>query len=401
MDTQKGHPSVKKTYEFRGRVATLEKSDSRLKLQLFADFQQSDWMSFKKEDFAEESVFSQLKIGDLIGKRQGEKVLMLLASKSLPPNFNTKFQKQDALAWQNFQLKVRQFFIEKNFVELATPNLVPSPGLETFLEAFDTKIEIGNFSKKAYLPTSPEFHLKKALCIGFEKVFEIAKVFRNAEQGEHHQLEFWMLEWYRAFDNLNSIKEDTKCFIQSFFQETIHFESLSFKDLFKSHFSFELYPDTSKEELQSLCLRHEISYEASDSFDDLFFRLFLERIEPSLKEKDWYFLEGFPPSQAALAKLTEEGWADRFELYFKDVELANAFHELNDSSEQRKRFQEALQEKERNHRKPVEIDEEFLQFLDYGMPPSGGIALGLDRLFMVLQKKTSLEETRLFPFQLK
>lgn len=400
MDTQKGHPPVKNNYEFRGRITALEKSGSRLSFRVFADFEQSDWLNFTEDDFSDKKSFTDLKIGDLIARVEGQKIERLLVSKCKAPVYNKKFQKSEALAWQKFQQKIRSYFIEREFIELATPSLVSSPGLETFLDPFETEIEIGSYSKKVYLPTSPEFHLKKALCIGFEKIFEMAKVFRNSEQGEHHQLEFWMLEWYRAYDNLHSIKEDTKALIQSFFEEQINFEELNFKDLFMDYLSFELRPETTKIDLQQLCQVQKITYEESDSFDDLFFRIFLEKIEPVLQKKEWYFLEGFPPSQAALAKLTMDGWADRFELYFKDVELANAFHELNDSEEQRKRFTEALLDKERNLKKAVAVDEEFLEFLEYGMPPSGGIALGLDRLFMILQKKTSLEETRLFPFKM-
>ena len=157
MDTQKGHPSVKNNYEFRGRITALEKSGSRLSFRVFADFEQSDWLNFTEDDFSDKKSFTDLKIGDLIARVEGQKIERLLVSKCKAPVYNKKFQKSEALAWQKFQQKIRSYFIEREFIELATPSLVSSPGLETFLDPFETEIEIGSYSKKVYLPTSPEF----------------------------------------------------------------------------------------------------------------------------------------------------------------------------------------------------------------------------------------------------
>jgi lysyl-tRNA synthetase class 2 len=292
---------------------------------------------------------------------------------------------------------VRKFFVTRDFVAIDTPSLVESPGMEVYLEAFTTERVQGSKREKVFLPTSPEFHLKKALCAGFEKIFEIAKVYRNNEDSPIHQNEFWMLEWYRAFDNLESIKQDTKDLISFVLGEEVEFVEKSFADLFSDYLSFTLKPDSTLEDLEQLAKTLGIDVHPTDDFDDLFFRIYVDHIEAKLVDIPWMILHSFPPSQAALARKTKDGWADRFEIYASGVEIANAFHELNNSSEQRQRFEDSQREKQSKRREVYPIDEDFLNALSYGMPPSGGIALGLDRLFMQLKGIKKIGETRLFP----
>jgi lysyl-tRNA synthetase class 2 len=171
---------------------------------------------------------------------------------------------------------------------------------------------------------------------------------------------------------------------------------LSVADLFERHLQFRLTPQTSKEELIEVAGRHRIDVSRAVDFDEVFFFLFLEKIEPELKNYDCLFLHSYPPSQAALARLTSEGWGDRFEFYIRGLEIANAFNELNDPKVQRVRSQEDLDKKAHHGRMPIGLDEEFFQYLEGGMPPSCGIALGLERLFMALHGYKSIEEFRLF-----
>lgn len=387
------HPSDQSLNELQGRLVGIKSCEGGLQLQIRRNF-----VDFYRVIETATYQSSNCSLGDLIDYRGPRQLKPLVKSSASRPQLAKDFTLADALAWQDLVARLRDFFRQQDFVELATPSLVTCPGMEIHLEPFATEIRRGQRHRQCYLPTSPELHLKKALCLGYDRVFEIAKVFRNNEQGKNHQLEFWMLEWYRAYSDLAAIQQDTQALVQSFFGQETKIAELHFTDLFREYCDFSYRSDCSAAQLQELCQRWSIEFSLTDSFDDLFFRIFLEKIEPQLATQGWYFLKGFPPSQAALAKLDSQGFADRFELYYGDLELANAFHELNDVGEQERRFLQAQQQRREQGLDVVPVDEDFLAHLAYGMPPSGGIALGVDRLFMLWQKKTSLEQTRLFPY---
>jgi lysyl-tRNA synthetase class 2 len=333
-----------------------------------------------------------------------QKVKLLAPTKGEP--LKTKFSVDGSRQWQLFLKLIRQVFERLDFVEVRTPTLVPSPGMEAHLESFSTEYRCRNQKKTFYLPTSPEFHLKKMLSMGWHRVFEFKECFRNEESGPLHQPEFLMLEWYRAFADLDSIIRDFKGILNYFklhwpngerlFQKV---EETTVSELFKKYCEFELTTKTSKEELILLADRLEIHL-AEDAktadWDDVFFQIFLQKIEPHLGMADPIIIRNYPPSQAALARHREDGWVDRFELYWRGLEVANAFHELNDPVEQRRRFEEEKNTKASLGKELVPADEEFLQGLDWGMPPSGGIAVGLDRLFMAITKTSEIAQTRAF-----
>ncbi len=300
--------------------------------------------------------------------------------------------------WMEFIHLIKIYFSEHlGFNEVDSPTLVPCPGMETHLNGFSTEVVMGQKRIKCYLPTSPEFHLKKMLASGWEKIFEIKKCFRNGERGPHHSLEFYMLEWYRAYACIESIMSDVEnllfflaknlslkeSLLKVNFSPFFQVERVSIKDLFMELFQFNLTPQTSVEELLDLASRLSLDLRGDRDWNDVFFRIFLEKVEPFLKEKqNPVLIFNFPPTQSALARIGEDGWAKRFELYWKGLELANAFDELNDPREQRKRFEQSLIEKEELGFDLVPMDESFLKALEYGLPPSGGIALGIERLFM-------------------
>jgi lysyl-tRNA synthetase class 2 len=305
--------------------------------------------------------------------------------------------------WQEYIYWVREFFQEKKFIEIQTPGLVKCPGTEPSLDVFSTEFVMGSRREKLYLPTSPELHLKKALALGAENIFEIKKCYRNGEVTLHHQPEFTMIEWYRAFDNLQSIKRDVAELVTYLVKKMpalkapAGFDTFTMAQLFKSHCGFELKPNTSMEQLRDLAKSLGVDVSSATQIDDFFFLLFLEKIETKLLPERMVFVEKYPPYQAALARLTADGWGDRFEVYFQGLEIANAFHELNDPQVQKQRFAEDFAKKKALNKEQIPLDEEFMQCLEAGMPPSGGIALGLERLFMALTKLANISETRLFP----
>lgn len=347
-----------------------------------------------------------LSVGDWIGVNQhGEAVLFApCAQRGTSALQEGEEFAARARAWSVFLTKVRAFFVSREFDEVTTPTLAPSPGTEPFLDPLKVEVESNRSVHTRYLITSPEFHLKKSLSAGMPKVFEIAKCFRNREGGAHHRIEFHMLEWYRAFASLREIADDVESLLKVFRPEITLFRT-TMAELFRESLGFKLEPETTREQLATVAARHAVRTTPDDDFDDIFHRLFLEKIEPRLflNEASGFFtgggpilISGYPPSMAALARMGDDGFADRFEVYWQGLELCNAFHELNDPSENRRRFEKDNQAKVRSGREPVPLDEDLLRSFDRGIPPAGGIALGLERLFMAIHNISDIDRVRPF-----
>jgi len=299
---------------------------------------------------------------------------------------------------------IRSFFSSRDFVEWQTPQLVVSPGLEVHLQGFVTHyLDDRGRSQRCYLPTSPEFSLKKALCAGMERIYEICRCFRNGgETGPLHQCEFTMLEWYRAYADYRAIMSDVEE-LGAYLHEGLPAENsatfrsrqidwrppwprTSLQEVFDHRCGVNLergVDDLEYFRTEALRLLGEGAVESRD-FDSLFYQLFLEFIEPHLGLEKPEILCDYPITMAGLAaaKPGRPKFAERFEVYVAGVEIANAFTELNDPVQQEERFREALAEKRRKGYPEVPIDRQFLEELSYGMPPSAGIALGVERLLM-------------------
>lgn len=342
-------------------------------------------------------------VGDLVAIAD-DGVVTLLApyTQKLPP----RALRLDSLRlWQDYVYWLREFFREQGFVEVRTPSLVECPGTEPSLDVFSTEFVNGLRRAKLYLPTSPELHLKKALALGAEKIFEIKNVFRNGEVTDHHQPEFTMIEWYRAYSDLQSIQHDVADLVNYLVRKMPSLKSPASIDkdqisqLFQRHCDFELRPDTTVEQMKALAEKLKVDVSAARSIDDYFFLIFMEKIESAFVADRLVFVEKYPPYQAALARLTADGWGDRFEVYWQGLELANAFHELNDPAVQKQRFAEDFAKKKAMGKEEISLDSEFMQCLEAGMPPSAGIALGVERLFMALTGTANISDTRLFPMK--
>lgn len=321
----------------------------------------------------------------------------------LSPNRGAQGRSSDVIRvireWNIFVKKIHSFFETQGFDLMTTPTLVSCPGTEPCLDSFSTELIFGSRKRILFLPTSPELHLKKCLAKGWDKIYELRACFRNGEISELHQPEFSMLEWYRAFANTDDIQLDIKDLIYFLCPEfkLKTWVSMSIAELFKKYLAFDLHPNTTMKELVELAVSHRLEVSAAFDFDEVFYFIFLEKIEPRLKEFPCLFVHSYPPSQAALARLKSDGWGDRFEFYINGVEIANAFCELNNPVEQRARAQDDLEKKKTYGRVPVPLDEDFFFHLEQGMPPASGIALGVDRLFMVLKGYSEIKEFRLFP----
>ena len=297
--------------------------------------------------------------------------------------------------WQIFLRTVRRFFEEQGFLHWQTPTLLPSPGIDAHIDFFSAKGV--RTDRSFYLPTSPEFSLKKAIADGETKIFEIKSCFRDDDESPTHLAEFTMIEWYRAHEDKWTLFEDFLQLVKYIQIEMKLGEELSFEpqktsiaQLFFDHIDFSLTPQTTKMELQKVLEEKQLDSSETDDWDDLFFRLFIEKIEPHLGLNGPQAVEHFPASQGSLSQITSDGWADRFEIYWKGVELANAYQEQCDAKLIENRYQKELAKRVALGRSPYPMDQEFLEKMCQGFPKCEGIALGLDRLWMVLNRRESL-----------
>ncbi|MFO0600811.1 MAG: EF-P lysine aminoacylase EpmA [Myxococcaceae bacterium] len=307
---------------------------------------------------------------------------------------------------------LRQWFGAAGYLEVETPTLVPTPGLEPHIDPFETTYvpQTGVGTKRPlWLHTSPEYAMKRLLADpGCPPLFQICKTYRNGEISGTHNPEFTMLEFYRPNADYSAIMSDLEQALAAVEQAVapkrglfsqLPFERLTVADAVKRHTGVELYahPDAAAFR-RAVEATGVVVSPGSTSFDDVFFHLFLERVERQLGKGRPTFLCEYPASMAALSKVkaSDPRVAERVELYADGVELANGFTELTDADEQRRRLVEE-QELRRSLGRPVfPLDEKFLAALPK-LPPSGGIAVGLDRVLMLLLGAGSIEEVVLFP----
>lgn len=311
---------------------------------------------------------------------------------------------------------IRAHFAAQDFLEVETPVLQRSPGNEAHLHAFaTTRLAPDGASDTLYLRTSPEFACKKLLAAGETRIFELAKVFRNRERGPSHHPEFTMLEWYRTHAPYEALMADCADLLAlaaraggtSLFQfrgvSCDPFqapERLTLVDAFARYAGFSLEPHLSPAGLEPevapfahAAVQAGIRVAVDDTWADVFSRVLVERIEPHLGHGRPTLLCEYPSSEAALArpKPGDPRVAERFELYACGLELANAFGELTDAEEQRRRFEVEMDEKARLYGERYPLDEDFLSALGQ-MPPASGAALGLDRLVMLATGARRIED---------
>ncbi len=312
---------------------------------------------------------------------------------------------------------IREFFKKEGFLEAETPILVKHAGMEPYLSPISLKFkdDKGNLYK-GFLITSPEYSLKKMLASGYEKIFEITKAFRQEESfGGLHNPEFTILEWYRTQANYLDIMEDTERLInfltkklykkECFFYQGIKidvslpFKRMSLKEAFLKYSGIDLNKTKSLKYFAEKV--KEKGYKLKKDYDqnDLFYLIFLNEIEPSLKKEKPIFLYDYPIYQGALAKRkkTDPFYVERFELFIGGIEIANAFSELLDYKEQYQRLKEEQNLRKKLKKEYIEIDKDFINALKSNIPETGGIALGVDRLEMLLLNIKDINDLLMFP----
>ncbi len=313
---------------------------------------------------------------------------------------------------------IRRFFSMRDFAEVETPALQVSPGIEPHLIAFETQLsEPFRDGDRAtlYLHTSPEFAMKKLLVAGMPRIYQIARCFRNGERSATHHPEFTMLEWYRVGADYRALMEDCEALLRAVMAAVparvlargdkrsdpgAEWEYLTVAEAFRRDAGIDLLataPDPLAPDaglLRAEAERIGVFTNASDSWEDVFFRIFLARIEGGLGVRAPTVLYDYPASMAALSRLKPDDarLAERFDVYVAGLELANAFSELTDAAEQRRRFASDVARKRELFGAAYPIDEDFLAALDHGLPDSAGIALGVDRLVMLETGAARIED---------
>jgi lysyl-tRNA synthetase class 2 len=313
---------------------------------------------------------------------------------------------------------IRAHFEGRGFWEVETGLVQVSPGNETHLHAFEAHwVDAAGEIARGYLHTSPEFAMKKLLAAGEDRLFQFAPVFRAREASRLHAPEFVMLEWYRAGEDYTALMTDCAALLRlaaeiggrreaRFRSRACNLlaepERLSLVDAFTRHAGIALEPCLAdRDAFAAEATRIGVRIAEDDTWGDIFSRILTERIEPHLGQGLATILDRYPVSEAALARACRDDprFAERFELYVCGIELANAFGELNDAAEQRRRFEADMAQKQRLYGESYPIDEDFLAALAH-MPPASGAALGFDRLAMLAAGVESVHEVIFTPFPL-
>ncbi|CAN7321350.1 EF-P lysine aminoacylase EpmA [Bosea sp. LjRoot90] len=339
-------------------------------------------------------------------------------SETLPPFWRPDIhadRRPALLARGRIKTALRRWLEARDFLEVEAAILQLSPGNETHLHGFATTlVDDGGARHPYYLHTSPEFAAKKLLAAGEPRIFDFARVFRNRERTALHHPEFTMLEWYRAGEDYEALMDDCAALLAEAARaagasvlrwrgaEADPFaapERLTVQDAFRRHagidlkrtIAADLYLD--RPALAADAAEVGIRLAEDDSWSDIFSRILSEKVEPELGRGRATILCEYPISEAALArpKPGDPRVAERFELYACGVELANAFGELTDPDEQRRRFEADMDEKQRIYGERYPIDEDFLTALSL-MPQASGIALGFDRLVMLATGARRIED---------
>lgn len=418
----------------KGKVGFTHIQDASGQIQLYV----------RKDEIGEEAydIFKTIDIGDIVGvtglvfkTNVGELSIQAkdfhLLSKSLRPlpdkyhglqDIELRYRKRYLDLITNMDSRhtfilrskiiqaMRQYLNKAGFLEVETPMLHSIPGgaaarpFETHHNALDTEL---------YMRIAIELHLKRLIVGGLEKVYEIGRVFRNEGISTRHNPEFTMIELYEAYADYEDIMELTENVIAHIAKEVLgsttvvygeeeidlapRWTRLHMVDAIKEYVGVDFWQETSDEKARSLAKEHGIDITNEMTFGHIVNEFFEQRIEEKLIQPT--FIYGHPVEISPLAKKnkTDERFTDRFELFIVGREHANAFSELNDPVDQRARFEAQVAERQAGNDEAHLMDEDFLEALEYGMPPTGGLGIGIDRLIMLLTNAPSIRDVLLFP----
>ena len=294
--------------------------------------------------------------------------------------------------------QIRTFFAERDVLEVDTPLLCRVTATDPHLHSVSVPLNNGTLG---YLQTSPEFPMKRLLASGFGSIYSLGKAFRGDESGRYHNLEFTILEWYRLSFDHHRLMDEMDALLQLVLG-TAAATRVSYRDIFLDKLSIDPFNTTVIELKRAAENAGLNAHDLSNDLDTWLQLLMSHLIEPQLGTVNPHFIYNFPPSQAALAKIRHDGThlvGERFEVYYRGVELANGYHELTDAAEQRSRIEADNKQRNAMHLPELPIDEHLLSALAQGMPECAGVALGVDRLVMLALNAKHINEVIAFPFE--
>lgn len=293
---------------------------------------------------------------------------------------------------------IRNFFLKEGFLDVLTPAAVENPGMEVHIHPFRLHSTHKNQNTELYLHTSPEFCMKELLSEGFEKIFTLSYCFRDEPESPIHRPQFLMLEWYRANVDYSAIMNDVENLIQYVLgnckipqRSMVKNQKLvkkTMQELFKEELEIDILNFLSVDSIKSLLKNYpDVPVpEGELQWDDYFFLLYLNKIEPEIAKYPLLMITEFPAPLSALSTLKKDDprVCERFEVYINGIEICNCFNELTDAKEQRRRFSDQNKLKKDLYHYSLPEPKKFYQAMDKGLPQSAGIALGVERLLHTL-----------------
>jgi lysyl-tRNA synthetase class 2 len=287
--------------------------------------------------------------------------------------------------------QIHAYFQARNVTEVETPILNQFAVTDLQIDSIATE-------SSKYLHTSPEYAMKRLLAFHKCDIYQLCKVFRANEKGRYHNNEFTLLEWYRVGWSYKDLMKEVAELITVLASNYISLHDvtyISYQDIFKQYASINVQTANQADFLQ-ICGNYSIKLNSSlTTFQ--YQELILDQIiVPKLEKRHMTFIYNYPAEQSALAKLNDQGHAERFELYLDGIELANGFQELTDAQEQFSRFEEDNRQRLLVNKKAIKVDTDFIAALESGLPESAGVALGIDRLLMIMSGAKHINEVLSF-----
>ncbi|MGP6380673.1 elongation factor P--(R)-beta-lysine ligase [Yersinia bercovieri] len=297
--------------------------------------------------------------------------------------------------------EIRRFFADRGVLEVETPTMSQATVTDVHLVPFQTRF-VGPGAADGvtlYMMTSPEYHMKRLLAAGSGSIYQLGRSFRNEEAGRHHNPEFTMLEWYRPHYDMYRLMNEVDDLLQQIL-DCNSAETLSYQQAFQRHLGIDPL-SADKAQLREAAAKLDLSNiaDTEEDRDTLLQLLFTVGVEPHIGRDKPAFVYHFPASQASLAVISTEDHrvAERFEVYFKGIELANGFHELTDGDEQLQRFEQDNRSRAKRGLPQNPIDMNLIAALKHGLPDCSGVALGVDRLVMLALNAERLSDVIAFP----
>jgi lysyl-tRNA synthetase class 2 len=298
--------------------------------------------------------------------------------------------------------RIRQFFAQTGVLEVETPVCSRFAATDPAIESFNTRYTGPEAVQglDLYLHTSPEFPMKRLLAAGSGPIYQVCKVFRDGELGRRHNPEFSLLEWYRPGLDYHQLMDEVASLIDTVREQPLQVEKLTYANAFEDQLGLNPHA-AGVDQLRQCAIEQgvngaeQLDIEGRDAWLDL---LLSHLIEPRLGQSGMTFLYDYPASQAALARVRPDRYpvAERFELYMNGMEIANGFQELTDAGQQRRRFMEDNRRRQVSRQREAPMDEALLRALESGIPACSGVALGLDRLLMVLTDTPDIRQAVTF-----